>query len=189
MSDKIAIDIALLPPDEVMDEAIKLNRQFESRFILNNTDHLPHVTLLQAILKLEYLPEAKARLMKIGANFAPLKLRVFVVNKPSAMFEVARTKQLDNLHNKVMAEFKDIVSYDVDEKFFYDSHIREKSLDYVRNFLSVTYDNYYPHITLGPMRLSVKLNLQFICNRLTICHLGNYNTCRKVLAETSLGKS
>ncbi len=170
-----------------MNEAIKINRRFESRFALNKVNCLPHITLSQGIIKLEYLPKLKEKLKKISGEFKPLNLRAFVVNKPSTMFEVIRTKGLDNLHNKVMTEFKNLISYDVEESFFYDSHIRQKSLDYVRDFPSVAYDNYYPHITLGPERARVELESKFSCDRLVICHLGDYNTCRKILAEVTLG--
>lgn len=186
MISKLAIDVALLLPDEVMDEAIRLNRRFESRFVLNKVDHLPHITLSQAILKLEHLPEAKTRLKKISADFEPLHLKAFIVNAPLVMLEIARTKKLDSLHNKIMTKFKDLASYDVEESYFLDNHVRQKSLDYVRNFVSVAYDNYYPHITLGPEQVNIELNLEFTCDRLAICHLGNYNTCRKILFETSL---
>ena len=186
MSSKIAIDVALLPPDKIMDEAIKINRQFKSRFSLNKTNCLPHITLSQAIFQSTDLPEIVNRLQKIAADFRPLKLRSFVVNQPSAMFEVAKSNQLGKLHERVMSDFTDLASYDVKQKYFYDGYIREKSLNYVRDFLKVAYKNYYPHITLGPEQANVKQDLDFTCDRLTICHLGNFNTCRKLLFEIPL---
>ncbi len=187
--DKLAIDIALLPPDAVMDKAIQINKRFEPSFNLNKNDRLPHITILQAIINKENLSQAKAKLKEIALQFSPLKLKASPVNEPSPMLEVSKTKDLNDLHHQIMDKYSNLISYEVEERYFYDSHIRQKSLEYVRNFLTnAAYDNYYPHITLGTkLPVSSKFELEFTAKRLVICHLGNYNTCRQILAETKLG--
>ena len=188
MKDKLAIDIALLPPDDVMDLAIDVNRTHGPEFHLNKADRLPHITLSQAIYEQDDLDEIVARLKKIAANFKPIRMKGKFVNHPAILIEVEINQELQKLHQKIMDEFKDLASYKVSKEYYFDKDVREHTLNYVRKFrTAVAYENYYPHITLGVTKpIDRQPNIVFTAKRLTICHLGNYNTCRKILFETSL---
>ena len=185
MSDKLAIDIALLPPDKVMEVAIAINQQYGPEFNLNKTDCLPHITLSQAIINKKDLPEAVSRLRLIASSFKPLKLKARLVTN---FIEPYENERLNSLHKTVMGEFEDLVSYDSREEYFYDDYVRETSLGYVRDYRTkYALSNYYPHLTLGITKPVKKIpNIDFAAKRLAICHLGNYNTCRKILAEVDL---
>lgn len=185
MNDKIAIDIALLPPDEIMDLAIKINRAHKPEFLLNKQDYLPHITLSQAILKQDDLAEAEARLKLLASEFKPLLLKAKIIPN---FIEPYENKGLIKLHKVVMGKFQDLVSYNVQAKYFFDSHIRHKSLNWVRNYRSDSaFGSYYPHLTLGTTEPIQNVpDVRFTVKRLVVCHLGNYNTCRKILVETEL---
>ncbi len=188
MADRIAIDVALLPPDDFMDKAIAINRQYGPRFLLNKSNRLPHLTLSQAIIKKVALDEAISRLRQVASEFAPIKLQAKIVEDRAIFFRVPKNKILGRLHKKIMDSFEDLVTYDAETEYYYDTFVRQKSLNWVRNFkLDAAYDNYDPHISLG-IKLKPKENLEshFTVNRLAICHLGNHNTCRQILAETTL---
>ena len=185
MKNYLAIDIALLPPDEVMDTAIAINKRHGPEFNLNKTDCLPHITLSQAIINKKDLPEAVSRLKLIASSFKPLELKArFVTN----FIEPYKNEKLNNLHKTVMGEFEDLVSYDSREEYFYDDYVRETSLGYVRDYRTkYALSNYYPHLTLGITKPVKKIpDIDFSVKRLVICHLGNYNTCRKILVEVKL---
>src|SRR3972149_1550342 len=109
MSDKLAIDIALLPPDKVMEVAIAINQQYGPEFNLNKTGCLPHITLSQAIINKKDLPEAVSRLKLIASSFQPLKLRARLVPN---LIEPYKNEELNNLHKTIMEKFEDLVSYD-----------------------------------------------------------------------------
>jgi len=185
---KLAIDIALLPPDSVMNEAIKINKDFEPKLILNKTDCLPHITLSQAVIKEEDLGQVKEIIETIVREFHPLKLHAKVVNKPGAFFRITETPQIKKLHLEVMSRLKDLVSYDAKPEYFYDDYIREQSLEWVSDFYSGgAFEKFDAHISLGVEQLvEDEHELKFIADRLVICHLGNYNTCRKILYEVAL---
>lgn len=189
MSDSLAVDIVILPPDEVMDRAIALNKEYESRFTLNKKDHLPHITLSQAIIKKSDLKKIEVKLETIASTFKPLKLSASLANSSGFTLEVHKSPRLKNLHVTVMDKLKDLVSYDAKAEHFYDDPVSDKTVAWVCNFLTNSaYDKYYPHITLsisGPVDL--KETMDFTATRLVLCHLGDYNTCRKILFETNLG--
>ena len=49
---KIAIDVVLLPPEEIMDKAIEINRQLADDPIkLNKENCLPHVSLCMGVVE------------------------------------------------------------------------------------------------------------------------------------------
>ncbi|OVE79492.1 hypothetical protein BVY00_00300, partial [bacterium G20] len=123
------------------------------------------------------------------SKFKPINLVAHLVNKPSSsFFEIENSHELRKLHTNIMEEFEKIASYNVKSEAFYDKSIREHSLDWVRNFRKdAAFENYWPHITLLTSNPSKdRKTLKFIAKRLAICHLGDYNTCRKILVEVTL---
>jgi hypothetical protein len=50
-------------------------------------------------------------------------------------------------------------------------------------FKNSSFENFKPHITTGFGKIdSVVLPIYFNASKLAICHLGNFCTCRKILA-------
>ncbi len=192
MNKYLAIDIALLPPDKIMDEAIAINKkliaQYGPKIVLNKHSCLPHITLSQCLIEEKNLVRVVARLKEIAADFGVLELKGKLDKEYNPWLEIAKTKQLQELHNKVMNDFKAFASYDAKKEYFYDSLVRKESLDYVRRFaIESAYDKYYPHLTVGIGRMvDSPKEIGFKAERLAICHLGDYNTCRKILYEESL---
>lgn len=193
MTSNIAIDIALLPPADVMNAAIDLNKQLlvkqPSVLTLSSTVRVPHLTLMQAIVKEKDLVNVEAKLDYIAAAFVPLHLSGKLSSSNDVTyFQIEKTADLQNLHETIMKQFEKIVSYDTKLEDYDDAEVRQKTIDYVRNFRTLAaYENFDPHITLGLGILpSTIKKTSFVAQRLAVCHLGNFNTCKRVLFEVSL---
>ncbi|MCR4311592.1 MAG: hypothetical protein NUV54_03455 [Candidatus Taylorbacteria bacterium] len=68
---KIAVDIALLPPEEIMDLAISANKTVTNPrcvFRLNKTDVLPHLSLTQGVMDSKDMVEAKKILEEVAVH-------------------------------------------------------------------------------------------------------------------------
>ena len=185
---KIAIDVALLPPEEVMDTAIEFNQKSDPKFELSKTDRRPHITLSQAVIDEADFDEVRSSLEEIASKFQPLNLEAEITNDPATFLRIALTKPLADLHQAIMKGIDKLVSYDAQAEHFLDSEVRESSLEYVRNFrTNAAFKNFDPHISIGVNeKVEEKHPLSFTVDRLTVCHLGNYNPCRKILWEAHL---
>jgi len=207
---KIAVDIALLPPESILDVCIEINKKGGKKMIvnLNKKDNLPHITLAMGVMDEKDLPVASENLQQISKNFFPLNLELtkfyckkypldFVGYRESYGFEVGRTDELFNLHQTVMSGLFSIFSYDVTLDMFYkesNEEIKEVSKFWVKNYAvnRTNPDNYHPHISLKSIKpeYNGELPLKFTASRLALCHLGDTCSCRKILWEgkLSIGK-
>jgi hypothetical protein len=64
--------------------------------------------------------------------------------------------------------------------------IRQGSVDWAAGFSRNHPDgtNYQPHISLGVGKVKpLKEPISFTASHFAVCHLGNFNTCRKILKE------
>jgi len=195
MKDTIAIDIVLLPPEEIWEWAVDLSRDIreqnpESAILLDDT-HLPHITLVQACV--DNLDEVVKAIKDSLANIRPLPLNVdcaMVDENGTAGLNIAITKELQQLHNDLMSSIEKFRGT-VDSEAFYldnDQTVSRGTLDWVKNFTQhAGYEKYVPHITLGEINSLPKVEpKKFIADRIAVCHLGNYCTCRKILKEWQL---
>ena len=71
---KLAIDVVLLPPEEVMDEAIKINQKLGPEIKLNKENCFPHTSLCMGILDDKDLEKVKTILVWIAQEFLPMDL-------------------------------------------------------------------------------------------------------------------
>jgi len=76
------------------------------------------------------------------------------------------------------------------ENAYFDT-VRERSLAYLTKFVTLhARKNYHPHITLGNGVLGdyqINLPLDFEADTIALFHLGNYNTCRRLIGKWQLG--
>ena len=107
---KIAIDVALFPPEGVMNKAVSLNQSNGPKFELNKSDRRPHITLSQAVINEGDLDEATSRLKDTAKNFRPLKLSAKIVSSPDSFFGVSPTEDILALHQAVMDKLEDLVA-------------------------------------------------------------------------------
>jgi hypothetical protein len=193
MTNSLAVDIALLPPDDVMDASIAINKKLlenqPSVLALSKSSRLPHITLMQAIIREDDLAAAGALLKQIAGESSPISLQARLISaNETTSFGIHVTDDLQNLHEVIMNRFEGLVSYGSDARYYDDKEVRQRTIDYVRDFRAkAAFANFNPHITLGIGALKdTDQSISFKVQRLAICHLGNFNTCKRILYETRL---
>jgi hypothetical protein len=198
----LAIDIALLPPDDIMNRCIEINQTFPKysdadEYIQHKETCVPHVTLAMGLVDEEKLPEIIKELEEIKKDFSPLELTTHDIktstlsnDKQVSEFLIQKTSKLQNLHNAVMDMISAFFSDDsvTKEMFFPPPPLDEGTPRWVKNFVRTSSrEKYRPHITLGlGIPKNVKVPINFTASTLALCHLGNYCTCRKILFSTEI---
>ena len=196
---KIAIDIVLLPSEEVMDKAISANRELltqnPDKIILNKENCMPHISLAMGCISQSQISDAEEILSSIAENYINETLKFIgfststnSIGEKVTVAIIEKTKLLQSLHEEIMTKLAQYLSYDIIENMLLSEKVDESTLLWIKNFPeNSSFKKYYPHITLGYGQLE---NFTFPDNcevsKLAICHLGNHCTCRKILASIEL---
>ena len=198
---KIAIDVVLVPPDNIVQFAIDINKTFPEtsaeNYILHAKTCIPHITLLMGLITKEQIPEVGRKLGALAEKFSALKLTITHAKssarpdgKVLSGLEIEKTPELQKLHETILEEMSSIFAYDgVEKKMFYTPPpVNEVPMFWVQGFAKTSVrENYKPHITLGVGESKQEIvPVQFTASKLALCHLGNYCTCRDVLWAASL---
>ncbi|MDP3742635.1 MAG: 2'-5' RNA ligase family protein [Candidatus Micrarchaeota archaeon] len=192
---KVAVDVALIPPEWVMDKAIEINKRMVEEYNgvlkLGKADFLPHLTLAMGVMDETDLENVAVKLAEITKHFNPLELRVTGIRNDEvhncALFEIAKTPQLQKLHLEIMASLAPFFSYEVSNDYIYGGDATQSSLNYCADFTKCySFENYHPHITLGKGKGGEVGSFEFTASDLAIYHMGRNNTCRKVLHSVEL---
>lgn len=202
-SKKIAIDVVLLPPEEIMDLCIKINRKAVQKglahFVLGEKDYLPHVSLAMGCIERRKLKKVQQIVQQTVSSFWATKLQlteIFLVVSSSGqklfILRIGKNQALQRLHEMLMKSLQPwFTEYThPDALFTKKGEKKVGDLDYVRAFgEKYAFEHFEPHITLwcaeaGPM----KLPHSFIASTVAIGHLGCSTTCRKILFSTELKK-
>jgi 2'-5' RNA ligase len=198
---RIAIDVVLLPSDQMTDYAIEVNREllktFDNKIILNNENCLPHISLAMGCIDEKNIPDIKKILRDIGKKCSLKELRVVGVDvettpagKKVSCFEIEKTQELQLLHEEVMEKLAPYLTYDVTTgMLFSPPEVDEETLFWIKNYPEKSsFENFSPHITIGFGETdTVEVPITFPASKLALCHLGNHCTCRKVLVSTEPG--
>lgn len=200
-SDKIVVDVVLIPPKEILQLAIKLNKSFpdtiKEDYVLNAKTCIPHITLLMGLVSRGRIEEVVAKLNNIAKKFSALNLRATKFasaphpdGKIFSTLVVEKSPDLQKLHETILEELTPFFSWDsVKKEMFYSPPpVKEISSFWVEGFeKSSARENYDPHISLGFAELKRQfVPTQFTASKLVLCHLGNYCTCRNVLWSVEL---
>ncbi len=198
---RIAIDVVLLPSDEMTDYAIKVNREllktFDNKIILDRESCLPHISLAMGCIDEDNIPDIEEILQDIAKKYSFRELRVVDIRaetiptgKKVSGFKIEKTKELQLLHEEVMQRLTPYFTYDVTtDMLFSPPEVEEATLFWIKNYPEKSsFENFSPHITIGFGETDkVEVPIKFAASKLALCHLGNYCTCRKVLVSTELG--
>jgi 2'-5' RNA ligase len=193
---KKAIDVVLLPSNEMMDKAIAINQELLQRgepkkMGLNKTNCLPHISLLMGCVAEDDFAQVSQLLNDIASKYAAFHLQIAEVEQEgsSTVLNVQHHPRLQELHETIMRELTPYLSYDaVAEMLYNPPEVGLTSLEYINHFRSnASVENYSPHITVGSGPYQAHhLPIPFTASTLAICHLGNYCTCRKILHQVQL---
>jgi len=198
---KIAVDVALLLPEEINKICININQKDNSDYYsdLSKKNNHFHITLAMGVIDEEDIEKVNSMLGEISRKFSKINLRILRISyklnnegKKSYVFEIQLTDELKKLHAMVMKELLPIFSYEVgEEMFFLDSDENFTKIskswveDYGKNHTGP--ENYHPHISLKCRRARYdKTPINFIASDIALCHLGNHCTCREILGSFKL---
>ncbi|NKE71833.1 2'-5' RNA ligase family protein [Candidatus Manganitrophus noduliformans] len=198
---KCAVDIVLLPSEEIMDAALQMNQEllphFEKKIVLDRNRCLPHLSLAMGALKEEDLPAAANFLEEIASYFPPIPL-IFTgidagpiaTGETVTAWKVDPTAVLQSLHETVFNRLSPLLTHDATAEGFIDfPDVAPASVDWVNRYPdAAAFARFSPHITLGIGALAPDRSFppRGAASRLALCHLGNYCTCREILFETTL---
>ncbi len=200
-TNKIAIDIVLIPPDEVLQFAIDINKTFSDtaaeNYVLNPKTCIPHITLLMGLITKAQVPEVGRKLSELAKKFSALNLTITHAKsstrpdgKTLSGLEIQKTPELQKLHETILDEMSSIFTYDGVEKemFLTPPPVNKVSMFWVQGFAKTSVrEKYKPHITLGVGEPKQEITpVQFTASKLALCRLGNYCTCRDVLWSAPL---
>jgi 2'-5' RNA ligase len=204
---KIAVDVVLLPSDEMADKAIEANKellkQYADKIVLNKEDCLPHISLAMGCIDEKDIAEIERVLQTIANQYSLGQLNITGIHTETnsvgekvSVFEIERTEALQSLHKEVMRKLSPYFSYDVTADMVLSGvRVSESTLLWIKNYPEKSsYGNFFPHITIGYGKINdfsfppqgVLRTIKFVVPKLALCHLGNHCTCRKILASVEL---
>lgn len=193
---KLAIDIALLLPEEINKLCINLNQQDEKAYSdLRKNDNHPHITLTMAVIDEADIHKIEVILRNVAEKFSGLQLELTELNytitpedKKSYQFVVESSNEIKELQRKIVEELSPYFSYEAEDSMFFvdnDEEFRQVSKYWVKNH--ETKKTFEPHISLKTRNATFKeLPINFSTNKLVMAQLGNYCTCRKILININL---
>lgn len=199
---RFAIDVVILPPENVMGLAIEHNKRLLKthpvNIVLGRVGRLPHISLAMGCLAIDLLETAKAVLQEMAHRHPPLELHVTNIHtvKNSSgnrivSFDIDLQPGIAALHKSIVSAFDPLLTNDATAADLNDPPpIEASSLEWINRFIPHScFENFWPHITLGfgdpPEEFKT---FSFQASRLAICHLGNYCTCTTILGEASLNE-
>ena len=81
----IAIDVVLLPPPEVMEKVVEINKEIVSKgskdIVLDKEKCLPHITLAMGCIKEEELKVIQKVIEEVSRSFKSMPLKTFPLEK------------------------------------------------------------------------------------------------------------
>ena len=196
MSELIAIDVAILPPERVAQLAIALSARLpaedEDHFVLGDR-HMPHITLSQQFVRVEELGLVTRDVDTVLRTVAPMSLRVRggSTSGHTVWMEIERAPELVALHEALMEALRGVERPGGTPAAFADGDARVRDLLWVSGYrLKSSFGAYTPHITLGHGADPPHIDpFDFVASIVAICQLGRFCTCRRVLRSWTLGAS
>lgn len=198
---KLAVDIVILPPEDVIDKLISINQEAgaknEAWGSLGKDDFLPHISMAMGGIEQNNLETVKSIVEEIAKKFNPILIELnelyYSEMADGARMYCMRAKnsaELQQLHEGLMNALKQYFSYDCTKGTLCskaDEKVTEP--DYINNFATLySFENFDPHITTRTKTAYGQevLPLKFVATKLAACHVGIMTTCRKELFAVDL---
>jgi 2'-5' RNA ligase len=185
----IALDIAILPPDEVARRATELSASLprgESQGLLLGPDYLPHITLVQLFADTSETSTLLTHVEDIVRDRSPLNLRVSGGGRTGASsvwMEIESAPALIDLHQRLLEATQPFECAGGDASAFFCGDARARDVRWVAQYRETSSGRWFqPHITLGHASHSPVIEpFDFTATRVAACHLGRFCSCRRVL--------
>lgn len=202
---KIAIDIALIPPKEIISKIEGITKEADKKgqteHLMNENDFIPHISLSMGCTDKSNIDKISSLITNLSQDFNPIKIKLTNLKhfessegKKTYWFSIARNKRLQKLHETMLDKVENFLSYDPTPEMYFRKE-GEKVTTISRGipmFKKRSRENYDPHVTLLVHETNFKdIPLEFEASRLAICQAGVRTSCRKILFEINLsnGKS
>ena len=196
-----AIDVVLVPEENVTDISIGINRKLvektgDSSISLGKNSCIPHISLAMCMIPADCAVEIRDALYRVIRNCLPYKASFagYAVVETSggnvvSGADIVRDEIILSIQDRVVRILDEFRSTGMTgECFLGDSSlITPFSIDYSENYFEKqTGGNFSPHITLGNGNVN-EIPVQgifpeyFDCRRIAICRLGNHCTCAEII--------
>jgi len=197
---EIAVDVVLLPSEEMADKAIAANKellkQCADKIILDKESCLPHISLAMGCIDERDIADIETVLQTIAKQCSLRQLNVIGIHTGTnsateqvSVLQIERTKALQSLHEQVMQRLSPYLSYDVTVDMVLSPPMAsESTLLWIKSYPEKSsFEKFFPHITIGYGEIyDYSFPIEFTVSKLALCHLGNHCTCRKILASVKL---
>lgn len=205
-SDVIAMSIVLLPEDAAMAKIMEINTELQGASgVLTHPFHprncLPHITLNMCGVAGDEISIVRSRLLDVVAGKRTIPIEATLHTKsvlPSLILSDLRVEAIKHsdaspdpiqrLHEIALGATEGLEVSDVPLSAYVQSEdLTEETVQWTSAFRqSVQMHGFHPHITLNAGDLQRKEIIECVCDRIAICQLGNYCTCRSILFEHPL---
>jgi 2'-5' RNA ligase len=201
----VALDVAILPPPDVMTRAMKLSAALPAKRRRADGDvaepdrlrldgeHLPHVTLAMQHVREKELELAFSRVDAVLARQQPPRIVITGGGRSrhTLWMSVERTPELLDLHERLMEALRGLERHEGGPHAFYGGDGRARDVRWVAGFrLQASASAFDPHITLGHGSDVPAIEpFAFDATTVAACHLGRFCTCRRVLRSWTLGST
>jgi 2'-5' RNA ligase len=189
----LALDVAILLPPEVSQQAIELSASLpesESLGLRLGGDVLPHITLTQQFVTLGSLEAVLDSVGSALTGMEPLQLTVTGAGRgrSSVWMSIQPTPALVDLHQRLMDAMRPFEVQGGTEAAFLDRHARRADVEWVSGYRPTSsHGAFRPHITLGHASALPDIEpATFEATTIAACHLGKFCTCRRVLRQWEL---
>ncbi|MDD4300010.1 MAG: hypothetical protein PHO78_05075 [Methanomicrobium sp.] len=204
-SNTAAVDIVLLPPQNIKEMCIKINKMLiessqNDQVVFEKNACIPHISLAMGAIELSSLDSLSEKLSGIANKYLPYEARYkglagVKVSKTEVVsgIDFIKNSEITDLSEDVISAFSefniekitpDMIFPDVEE-------ITEFTLNYSSSYIKESAgNNFSPHITLGygdvfDLKYIPEIPQKSVFQKIAVCHLGNHCTCRKILWESS----
>jgi len=193
MSTLLALDVAILPPVDVGERAVRLSAALpadQSQGLRLDADRLPHITLTQQFVRTDELDAIFTRLDDVLHDRAPMPLHVTGGGRgaSSVWMAVERTAAISQLHARLMDALHGFERPGGGAAAFVEGDARDGDVAWVTGYRQrSSFGAYTPHITLGHAAELPRLDpFTFEATTVAACHLGRFCTCRQILRSWEL---
>jgi 2'-5' RNA ligase len=199
---KIAVDVVLLPSEEMTEIAIAANKELlisnPAKIVLHKENCLPHISLAMGSIDESKIGEIEKILNSIAKEKASAlgQLRAIGIDiqelkngEKVSGFKIEKPPILQSLHIEVISKMFPYLSNEVKPDMLVNpSEVNDSTLHWIKNYPDNSgFEKFYPHITVGYGEISnLTFPVEFTASKLALCQLGNECTCRKILASVNL---
>ena len=197
---KIAVDVVLLPSEQMTETAIAANKELLKRnaakIVLDKKSCLPHISLAMGCIDESKIVEVDNILKTIAKQTALGQLTAIGVDvqevgngEKISGFKIEKPPVLQSLHAEVMLKMTPYFSHEVRAEMLVNPpEVNKSTLDWIKNYPdNSSFEKFFPHITVGYGEINnLSFPVKFAISKLALCQLGNECTCRKILASANI---